>query len=496
MAVNLSSTNSLVDYLNIKGKDSSPEARKKLWTDLGLEARNGAYTRTGQQNTNLLNALRQQDITPFVPGNSPLKLPETPVATNAVNIASQPVAQPAIQQAQTTTPSPVQAPTPTTATDTMGTLGYTPPAPMKPEDVMAGVAASPEYKLGQEEQGVKDLIARSTAEAQKHTLQTEYETEVDKIENDLELSFSGRRGQVLQDLTTNLASSMLATDRELAGKLLESDVNARTKFLGIANDVIKDANENDKSALDQLNKAGYAMVGGKLMPTAEALRLAQTAGTAEFNQMIQIERLKISAQNAATSQERNSILNQMRMVNLQKSTQVSPGQVVNRATGLPIDLTQGESEMLSRQQTVKDYYIPTMLDTLTGIETGSVTGKVNKYTAKMPVVQYMRNEDLSMFNAMASYMSQQIVYMNSGKQINEAEMKILQQSLPSAELTTEENRKRLNQFEEITGQTLDRLLNLNGWTISEPNDAINNVINQEAGATDDFEEIDDFLNSF
>jgi hypothetical protein len=137
-----------------------------------------------------------------------------------------------------------------------------------------------------------------------------------------------------------------------------------------------------------------------------------------------------------------------------------------------------------------------MLDTLTGIETGSVTGKVNKYTAKMPVVQYMRNEDLSMFNAMASYMSQQIVYMNSGKQINEAEMKILQQSLPSAELTTEENRKRLNQFEEITGQTLDRLLNLNGWTISEPNDAINNVINQEAGATDDFEEIDDFLNSF
>ena len=309
------------------------------------------------------------------------------------------------------------------------------------------------------------------------------------------LAFSGIRGQDVATLSANLASSTLGVDRELAIKLLESDTNAKEKFLDIAGDVIKNAQDNDKTALDQLNKAGYAVIGGQIMPTTEALRLTQSAGTADFNKMIQLERLKISAQNAATAEERNSILNQLRAVSLQQKTAVSPGQVVNGATGLPVDLTQGESEMITRQQTVQDYYIPTLQDMLTGIETGAVAGKLNKYTAKMPISQYLRNEELSMFNAMASYMSQQIVYMNSGKQINEAEMKILSQSLPSAELTTAENKARLSQFEKITGQTLDKFMANNGWSIA-PSTDVNDIVSQEAGATDDFTEVDDFLNSF
>ena len=74
-------------------------------------------------------------------------------------------------------------------------------------------------------------------------------------------------------------------------------------------------------------------------------------------------------------------------------------------------------------------------------------------------------------------------------------MKILSQSLPSAELTTAENKARLSQFEKITGQTLDRFMANNGWSIA-PSTGVNDIVSQEAGATDDFTEVDDFLNSF
>lgn len=494
----------MVDYLKLKGKDSSPEGRKKLWTDLGLEARNGAYARTGQQNINLLNALKQQDTDTSAkdylsslgytnPDEGELEgAREELAAQNTIKTISnvQPQAKPAVEQAQTTTPPQVTTPQTTTpAADALGAFGYQPPAQMTPEEVMTKAQATPEAGLATERQDLGTLKATSEMEVEKQKIMAEYNTKVDEIENDLGLSFSGARGKALETLTQNLAVSMLGADRQLAFKLLESDIGAREKFLGIAEKVIKEANDNNKTALDQLNKAGFAMVGGKLMPTAEALRIAQTAGTAEFNQMIQLERLKISSRLANTSEERNSILNQMRMVNLQKQTSVSPGQVVSASSGLPVDLTQGESEMISRQQMVDNYYIPSLLTKLEGIETGAVVGKLNKYTANMPVAQYLRNEDLSMFNAMASYMSQQIVYMNSGKQINEAEMKILQQSLPSAELTVSENRKRLQQFQTLTGKTLDTFLTANGWTISEssPED---NIVTSELGGADDLSDLD------
>jgi len=72
---------------------------------------------------------------------------------------------------------------------------------------------------------------------------------------------------------------------------------------------------------------------------------------------------------------------------------------------------------------------------------------------------------LSMFNALASYFGQQIVYMNSGKAINPEEMKILQQSLPDAQLTTSENLKRIAQFDKISKQATDKYLKLKGWSI-------------------------------
>ena len=269
MAVQLSTTSSIVDFLGTQNKDSSFSARKKLYNEMGLNARLGDYVGSSAQNTNFLNALKTPTPapeSPFVPGNSPLKAPETPVATNTINTISQPVAQPAVQQANTITPPPVQTPQPTTATETLGTFGYTPPAPPTPEEVMAKAQATPEYKLAEEGQDVKTLAETALSDAKKQGIQAEYETNVDKIENDYNLSFSGARGKALETLTTNLATSMLGADRELAIKLLESDVNAREKFLGIVKDVISGAAAGDKTNLEQMNKLGYAVVDGQVLP--------------------------------------------------------------------------------------------------------------------------------------------------------------------------------------------------------------------------------------
>jgi len=178
-------------------------------------------------------------------------------------------------------------------------------------------------------------------------------------------------------------------------------------------------------------------------------------------------KLEIDRQRLEAGKERSSLLDIIRGITIQNMTEAAPGQVVSAATEYPVKLPLATSELLQRNQQVKEYYIPTLQSMLKDVETGAIVGKVNKYTAKMPVAQYLRNEDLSIFNALAAYFSQQIVYMNSGKQINVEEMKRLEQSLPNQELTISENRKRMTQFSDISKQSLDRFMKINGWKFKE-----------------------------
>lgn len=518
MAINLSTTSSIVDYLGTQGKDSSFQARKKLYDEMGLNTRLGDYVGSSSQNTSFLNALRSSSDKPLTENgtmaskmilgqNTPtspygmtkttgeqveFKLPTsaTTPAQNAIQTVtpkSQPIAQsipkPA-EQVPTTTPQ-----SETSASETLQTLGIDLNRlnqPMAPEDVIRSVSEDPAFKLYTESIGNKMLGEQAVAEAKKQGLEQKYESDKNTLEQKLAesgLAFSGIRTSAVKDLTESLATSTLALDREMANKLLETDVNVKEKFLDLAADIIKKYDDGNKDAVDQLNKAGYSVLGGNLVPTAELLRINQTANTAEFNKNLQLARLEISKRLATTAEERNVILNEIRRVNLEKSTATSPGQVINAATGLPVDLTQTESETLSRNQMAKEYYIPSLQDMLKGVESGAIVGKLNKYTAKTPIAQYLRNEDLSMFNALASYFSQQIVYMNSGKQINETEMRILQQSLPNAELTVDENRKRLKQFAEITNNAFSRYLKLNGWAINDnPQTSSTNELINETGS--------------
>lgn len=58
MATFLPSTNSIVDYLNSRGMDSSQSARRKLYNQSGLSSRLGEYTYSANQNLALLDYMR------------------------------------------------------------------------------------------------------------------------------------------------------------------------------------------------------------------------------------------------------------------------------------------------------------------------------------------------------------------------------------------------------------------------------------------------------
>lgn len=274
MAVNLNSTSSIVDYLGTQNKDSSFAARKKLYNEMGLNERLGDYVGSPTQNTNFLNSLRtptdKPAETPFYP--TPTGAP-TPIMTakGAVNTASQPTSQatPAVNVASTPTAPPVQAPQPTTATEALDTFGYTPPKPMTPEEVVAGVEATPQFGLAQEERAATERQAIAKAETEKQALTQTAEENKEEITNTLAtrgLASSSFMVEGIQKIADNLATSTLGVDRELAETLLATDRDARGKFLDLAADVVKGATEGNKTELEQLNKMGYAYVGGEVLP--------------------------------------------------------------------------------------------------------------------------------------------------------------------------------------------------------------------------------------
>jgi len=302
MAVNLSTTSSIVDFLNLSGKDSSYTARQKLYKDSGLESRLGSYTGSGDQNVNLLNTLRSQGTnqtlipqtsipqnqTPaFASASNPVPTtqysapigpavntyntatnqqpvytpPPQTTAINTTDVAAQiaraqamlaqtqaegnkPFAGSTYEQALTqSTPTPTPTP-PITASDTLKTLGLDINKQLTPEELTQQVENDPAYKLYMEALGNKTRAESASAEAKKQELQVQYEQNKDTLENNLAqsgLAFSGIRSQDVKSLTDSLASSTLSVDRETAASLLEADVNARAKFLDIATNIIQEA---------------------------------------------------------------------------------------------------------------------------------------------------------------------------------------------------------------------------------------------------------------
>lgn len=229
--------------------------------------------------TNSLNpsALSVIGLAPSLGQTTPQQTQPTGSSEPAVAPAPAPVA-----------PAPVSAPAEPTAagavdtannqqafsaTDALAALGMGANNIPTADEALKKVMDSPAYQLYLESIGLKTKAQQAGAETQKQALDEAAATKANEINQTYGqrgLYFSGMRPDDLRKLSESLATSKLGVDRELAVNLLENDINVRDRIFTDVEKIISDAvNESGKArseAIDQINKLGYAVVDGQVLP--------------------------------------------------------------------------------------------------------------------------------------------------------------------------------------------------------------------------------------
>src|SRR3990167_854454 len=493
----LNTTTSIVDYLKSKGQDSSFPARKKLYEESGLADRLGQYTGSEFQNPALLKQLNTPTPTPTPTPTTPT---ETPPPTGVTATGAVETAGGGDESGFGSIKSPEF-----NATSFMEQFNKIPSA----SDALAQVESSPQFKLSKERNEAQIALSTAESEAQKAQLSTQFAQDVEAYKRKFEqagLFFSGDLGVQIKSLSDTLAASSLGVDRKLAGILLDANFDMRKQVLTDVEQIINTAiGQNDKareSALKQLNEAGLTIVGNKLVPTLEAqkeffdqnmammkearesrnMELTQKLALASFDQRLNefdalntqrnalnamsIERLKIAQTNAYTSQERNAILNQIREINLMNMTAVSPGQVVNAQNGLPAKLTDVQRTRYAGYDQFINYFVPNIQTLINKVPTGGAVGRLMTTVQDKPVGQRGLNQDQEQFLVMLVDMNNTLLYLRSGKQINEQEFERLKATLPSPNKTNEQNRIDTTTFYNTMKSAYERELKISGYTIA------------------------------
>ena len=333
---------SIVDYLSSTGQASDFGSRSKLAGQYGISG----YAGTAQQNTQLLNTLRGgvQPLQPAPQVSTQQITPQTQLKpTDQVPESLAQQAQMAIQKGQQTiiqaqdyiksrgvTPATNLQPTPTTKvddtkvddtkvddtkvddtsiSDTSATaaasyLKYLDDAPTA-ESISNQILNSDEFKLEVDKRNLSDLDARGNAEAAKAAADVKYESDRKALENSLlenGIESSTLATTSIRALGEALAVSKLDVDRELAIALMDSSYDFKEEIYKAAADAVKDAQQGNKDAIAQLNKAGMAvMPDGTLVPTLAAQQAElsaqkeqRIAEQADVTQQMSMARLALS----------------------------------------------------------------------------------------------------------------------------------------------------------------------------------------------------------
>lgn len=379
---------------------------------------------------------------------------------------------------------------------------------------------SSEYQATKEK---NDLTAQGialAAQTAREDLEAKYAGDKAKLEETLGrngLWFSGIRSTQVAALAQSLAMSQNQIDRQTAQKLLESDANFKADILKGVDELFKEAKADNKEALGQLNQAGFAVVGNMIVPTLaaqryetaeERARITQEIALKSFDQRLNeydalerqrevgndlaIKRLNISMQNANTSAERNAILNQIREIALLQKTAVSPGQIISASTGLPVKLTKEQTDYYAGIGTMLDTQVPNIQNLLTKVSTGGVQGRYMASVVGIPVLQNTLSNDQQALIQEISQMNNSLIYLLSGKQINNQEFERLKMQLPSLYYTNEQNATQITSFSSTMREIYNRNLALNGFTVAGSEagqSAMLNLIGSEAGAVDPLDEL-------
>jgi len=342
--IKLNTTTSIVDFLKSKGQPSDFPSREKMFKERGLESRLGTYTGSPTQNPAFLKVLQGEEkpvavassatptspetrVSPFlgnfstkefqtaqsilggfgvepktgrvlpvskgyfpaVGGSAPLpeekKLPED---KTAVKVA-QPK-EPSVAVSPTPTPSPALAPPPTavpeqapSATEISGITDTTP----SEADLINTVFSDPRFKIFLDRLELTAASEETKAQQVIDLLDRKFAVEKTEIEESLGrrgLFMSGMRASKVMALVSDLAGDKLNVAKGLALDLMERDLDLRQRIYEDISKLVESADKGKQQAIEQLNKAGFAVVGGRLMPTVEAIREERLQDTAELAQ--------------------------------------------------------------------------------------------------------------------------------------------------------------------------------------------------------------------
>lgn len=247
---------SVVDFLKSQGKASDFTSRARMFRELGLEERLGTFKGTAAQNTALLRILREQQAAQAA---SPATVEER---------APQPPPEPRVEDSRPT-PTPQGGESPPTADQ------FLQPVPSE-EELFRRLLESSEFRLRTEREALETEVLSAEAAAEKERLAAETQKSVREFQESLGrrgLVFSGQFVEGTNRLIESLAASKLNVDRKLAANLLRRDIAFREETLKEVSKLVEDAQKQNDKAIQQLNQAGFAVIGNQLVPTLSAQRL-------------------------------------------------------------------------------------------------------------------------------------------------------------------------------------------------------------------------------
>lgn len=160
------------------------------------------------------------------------------------------------------------------------------------------------------------------------------------------------------------------------------------------------------------------------------------------------------------------LLGALRELKYLEGTAVSPGQVVNAKTNLPVKLSNEQSGKVADFQNLLS-----RVDVVQGLlndvqSTGAIKGWILKEGIYTPIVQRTLNaKELELMQELAR-ISNQYVYLVSGKQINEQEFVRLSRAIPDIRATKEANETVMKNFRSYLQGGLNNFLRVNGWKLA------------------------------
>lgn len=466
---------------------------------------------------------------------------KAPIDWSRLNLSAPAPASQALNTAQGK-PTPISTPTSPTGGGTTPEITPTPTPPTyeapafsdtgtpTPADFGIGLPSeaelvqqyldSSEYSALKGSQDIGDLGIALKAETAKENLQAKYEADRKQVEDVLGrngLWFSGIRNTQVAALVQSLAMSLNQVDRTTAQALLESDATFKADILKGIDQLFTEAKNDNKDALKQLNEAGFVMIRNQIIPSLAAQRFNSDEENRKMTQEMLIlsfrqklnefdalqkqrevinnqtkVRLGISMQNANTAQERNAILNQIREISLLQKTAVSPGQIISTSSGLPVKLTKEQTDLLAGFGSMLDTQIPSITGLLSKVTTGGISGRYMTGVLGVPVLQNTLSNDQQALLQEINQMNNSLIYLLSGKQINNQEFDRLKLQLPSLNYSNSQNAVQIESFSRTLKDIYSRNLSLNGWTMAGTDtgvSATNNLLSTALSTGDPLDDL-------